>query len=61
MKKFSIYIHSSSVVQIDIEAEDLDTAKEEALEKFMRTPLANVNKDWEARPTVCDVEEEEES
>ena len=61
MKKFKIYIHSSSVVQIDIEAEDLDTAKEEALEKFLRTPLTSVNKDWEVRPTVCDVEEEEES
>ena len=61
MKKFSIYIHSSSVVQIDIEAEDLDTAKEEALEKFMRTPLANLNKDWEVTPTVCDVEEEKEN
>ena len=29
MKKFNIYIHSCSVVQIEIEAEDLDTAKEE--------------------------------
>ena len=59
MKKFNIYIHSSSVVQIDIEAEDLDTAKEKALEKFLRTPLVEVSKDWEVRPTVCDFEEEE--
>ena len=57
---YTITISHSIKAYVQIEADDLDSAKELALEKYRTTPTDQLDFDWEQDEEVIDYSEEEE-